>query len=151
MIQIKTPQQWFDEYVDSSKLQLKVIESMVQAIRDGNLEDDTYVAHVHDIVSGANGHYIPFLALEYFGYELNTNNVEQYDYESTIWELEKFADELADIINKELNNDISVSFGHWDSDGAYCLMAYCDKNEFENSKREAFSFAGEIWEMIDSN
>lgn len=143
MIKTQTPQQWFNEHVDIYKLQTSVIQSMADSIRNENIEDDTYVAHVHDIVGGANGQYIPFYALEYFGYELNTRNIEQYDYESVMWELDNFSNELSNIINKELDNDISVNFGYWDADGSYCLMAFMDKYIYQASKDESFSFIGE--------
>lgn len=148
MIQTQTPQQWFDENVNIDKLQESIIASMIDAIQNENIEDTTYVALVHDIVGGANGIYIPYYALEFFGYELNTHNIEQYDSESTYYELDKFTSELADIINKNLPNDIQVGFGYWDADGSYCLMAYLDKETYEAEKDESFSFIGEAFGEI---
>jgi hypothetical protein len=130
MIKTQTPQQWFDENVNAEKLAVSVKESMEESIRFENLEDETYVALVHDIVGGANGQYIPYYALEYFGYELNTNNIEQYDLDSTMWELDVFANELAEIINDNVlsDSDIKVQFGYWDADGSYSLIAYLDSS-----------------------
>jgi len=142
MIKTMTPKQWFEEYVNIEKLRKSVISSMEEAVNFENLEDDTYVALVHDIISGANGHYIPYYALEYFGYELNTDNVEQYDFESTIWELDTFTDELAEIINDALGLDeVKVSFGYWEADGTYCMMAYMDRYVYEDMKEESELFS----------
>src|SRR5690606_20833947 len=135
MIRIQTPQQWFDENVDIQKLRVSVINSMIEAVNYENLEDNTYIALVHDIISGANGQYIPYYALEYFGYELNTSNIEQYDYESTIYELDSFTDELAEIINDALAiYHVKVRFGYWDADGTYCMMAYMDEFNYVDTE-----------------
>lgn len=131
MIKTQTPQQWFNENVNVEKLRESVIGAVMEAVNYENLEDDTYIALVHDVIGGANGQYIPYYALEYFGYELNTDNIEQYDYESTMWELDSFTDELAEIINDALNIDhVNVGFGYWDADGTYCLMAYMDRYNY---------------------
>lgn len=135
MIKTQTPQQWFDEYVDIQKLRPKVINSMIEAVNYESVEDDTYIALIHDVIGGANGQYIPYYALEYFGYELNTNNIEQYNYESTMYELDTFTDELAEIINDALAIEhVKVAFGYWDADGTYCMMAYMDRYDYINTE-----------------
>jgi len=135
-----SPQQWFDEYVNVERLTKSVISSMTESINNDNIEDDTYIALVNDIISSGNGQYIPFLALEYFGYELNTDNIEQYDLESALWELDNFTGELADIIKEALGLGIDIQFGHWDADGTYCMMALMDKYTFEENREESYSF-----------
>jgi hypothetical protein len=135
MIKTQTPQQWFEENVNVEKLRESVIGAVMEAVNYENLEDDTYIALVHDVIGGANGQYIPYYALEYFGYELNTDNIEQYDYESTLWELDTFTSELAEIINEALAIDhVKVDFGYWDADGSYCLMAFMDRYNYVDTE-----------------
>jgi hypothetical protein len=135
MIKTQTPQQWFEENVNVEKLRESVIGAVMEAVNYDNLEDDTYIALVHDVIGGANGQYIPYYALEYFGYELNTDNIEQYDYESTLWELDTFTSELAEIINEALAIDhVKVDFGYWDADGSYCLMAFMDRYNYVDTE-----------------
>lgn len=141
MIRTLTPIEWFNEYVDLNKLQLNIIESMADAIRNGNLEDNTYVALVQDIVSSGHGNRIPYLALEYFDYaEVDLDSYDYEYYEDVVDELEKFTSELAEIIEGELNNGIGIQFGYWDADGTYCMMAYINKDDFEEMKHEMYEW-----------
>lgn len=134
MIRVKTPREWFDAYVNKDKLLDAIMGAMADAVREGNLIDDTYVGLVYDIIGGNYGQYIPFYALEYFDYEdVDTDNIEQYNLDYVYGELDSFTAELADIINNEVINgtNISVSFGYWDADGTYCLMCHISREDVE--------------------
>ena len=126
-----TPREWFEENVNIDKLRQAVINAIEEVVYYENEEDGKYIALVHDIVSGNNGHYIPYYALEYFGYEVDHENDDFGYYDSLIWELDEFAGELANILNEELNLNAAVSFEYWDFDGSYSLVAYIDKDVYE--------------------
>jgi hypothetical protein len=130
--QTLTPQEWFDKNINIKYLSDAVMRDIKDSVINENVEDDTYIALVHDIVSGSMGRYIPYYALEYFDYEVDVDYIERYDFESIIWELDKFSYELADIINDNLGLDVKVQFGYWDADGTYCLMAYLGKDYVES-------------------
>lgn len=136
-----SPREWFEKNViDMDKLRKSVVSAIEEAVQYGNKEDGTYFALVQDIINGQHGHYIPYLALEYFDYDIDTDNAEQYDYDSVLWELDVFAGELEQIITEELDLGINVGFGYWEADGTYCLMAYLDENEYEEIKEQYESF-----------
>lgn len=136
MIQVLTPRQWFEENVDITKLREDIINSLTDSVRNEVHNDEFYYSNVHDIIDGKNGTHIPFYALEYFGYELNTNDVEQYDLEKVMQELDDFTGELEEIIESYIHESIKVSFGEWESDGTYCFMAFMNKSEFDENRVE---------------
>lgn len=136
MIKTKTPEQWIEENVDIDKLTKKIYSALGEAVRFNNVEDEFYVAHVHDVVNGNNGQYVPYFALEYFGYEMNN---QEYDLDTVVWELETFSTDIAELINGRINSPVKVVFGVWESDGSYSLLAILNKNHYEDNK-ELFGF-----------
>lgn len=131
-----SPREWFNDSVNIDKLRKSVISAIEESVNYDNKEDGVYFALVHDIVNSHHGQYIPYFALEYFGYDIDTDNTEQYDFDDIYWELDRFTSELEQIIKEELAVGINVGFGYWDSDGTYCLIAYLDENEYEELQEQ---------------
>ena len=140
MRQTKTPREWFDAYADGFKLSESILKSLSDAVREDSIDIDgeNYIGLVQDIVSSGIGQYIPYYALEDFDYEIDTDNFEQYDYERVIDELESFTWELENIINDEVASKVgaTVQFGYWESDGAFCMMAFYSIEKYKEAKEE---------------
>lgn len=147
MKQTLTAEQWVDNNVNVEKLQRDVVKALREAIIQGWTDEYTYTALVYDIVNGHHGIYIPAFALQFFEYEgIDTDdmdNIEGVEYIHD--ELEYYAGEVASVINRLLPNEVNVSFGYWDSDGTYCLMAHLDEVELENYKDESHNFISEAF------
>lgn len=150
MRQTLTPRQWFDRNVHKNNLRNNVISSMAESIRFDNIEDDTYIALVQTIVGSGYGHYIPLYVLEYFEYDDLLEEDEyrdNYEYQDeVINEIDSFAIELEKCINDNLDIDITVGLGYWDADGSWGLMAYLDRNQYEEYKYDLYL---EISEKVD--
>lgn len=144
MNRTKTPKEWYHEHVDRGKLFDSIIMSMVEAVREGSLdnEGDAYMGLVDDIINSSHGQFIPVLALEYFDYDIDTENPEQYDFEEVLNELDSFTAELEDIINDNIikGTNIEVRFGHWESDGTFCLMCFITKEDYKANKERYEAF-----------
>ena len=127
MKQTKTPREWYEAHVNVGMLVESVKLSIAEAVNNDSMDMDgeNYLGLVYDIVSSRSGNYIPFYALEYFDYEIDTDNIEQYDFEEVLYELDGFTSELEEIINDEIGYevDVEVQFGYWEADGTYCMMA----------------------------
>lgn len=147
MKQTMTAEQWVESRVSIVALEKDVVSSLIEAIHNENLEDGTYIGLVYDIVSGSAGQYAPAFALKFFDFEgVDTDNLDNIeDVEFIHDELELYASKVADIINEKLPNEVSVSFGYWEADGTYCLMAYLDEQEYLNHKDESHNFIGEAF------
>jgi hypothetical protein len=63
-----TAETWVDKNVDLNGLLNDVVSALQESINQENIEDGTYIALVHDIVSGSAGRYIPAFALQFFDY-----------------------------------------------------------------------------------
>lgn len=135
MERTKSPREWFDSYVQKGRLLNSIMKSISEIVKKENMDVDgeVYIGLVNDVVSGNNGQYVPFYALEYFDYDIDTENIEQYDLGDVIDELDGFTGELADIINEEIlyGMNVSVHFGYWESDGSYCMMVFIPKDVYE--------------------
>lgn len=127
-----TPFEWFLKHVDGERLLSDTLNALKEAVDFNYTDDDgNYLALVSDIVSSGHGQYIPLLALEYFDYETE-DDLDEYDLEETINELECFTGQLADIINEKIFNEkVGVHFGFWEADGSYCLMAILPKENLK--------------------
>ena len=129
-----TPQEWIDRDVNIDLLRENIISSLNEAINDESIEDVSYQAWVIYIVDSHHGVYILPFALEYFGFDIDSSQLDQYieHGEDLQWDLDAFVNELADLLNEKLNLHGKVYFGYSDADGSYALMAYIDKDIYEN-------------------
>lgn len=109
-------------------------------------DGENYLGLVHDIVGGANGRYTPFYALQYFNYEgIDTDNIDKYNLDEVIDELDSFTYELESIINDSIMQDtgINVFFGYWEADNSYCMMATINKDDYSRLKDKFSVFSGD--------
>lgn len=140
MKRTKTPREWYNEHVDRGELFDSITKSMADAVREDSLDmgGEVYVGLVQDIISSGHGRYIPFYALEYFDYDIDTENTEKYSLESVLNELDSFTVELEDIIEDDLlkGSNIEVVFDYWESDGTFCLMCLISKEDYESNKKK---------------
>lgn len=143
-----TPKEWFDTYVNKEKLLKDIINAIDEAVQNGStdMDGENYLGFVHEIVGGNNGQYVPFYALEYFDYkDIDTDNIDKYNLDEVIDELDSFTYELENIINDRVvqGTGINVFFGYWEADNSYCMMATIDKDDY-NRLRDKFSvFSGD--------
>lgn len=132
-----TPREWFNTYVNKDRLLKDITNAIDEAVQNDNMDFDgeNYLGLVHDIVSGSNGRYIPFLALQYFDYDIDMDN-DKYTFDEVVDELDNFTHELEEIINNEVlqGTGIRVFFGHWEFDSSYCMMATINKNVLNANK-----------------
>lgn len=153
MKQTKTPREWYDEYTDRGELFDSIIKSMADAVRENSLSDDgeTYVGLVYDIISSGHGQYIPFYALEYFDYDVDMDNIEKYDLEDVLGELDKFTAELEIIIEDDLlkGSNVEVGYNYWESDGSFCLMCFITKEDYESNKSQYEAFMNRDMPLFD--
>lgn len=142
-----TPREWFDTYVSKEMLLKDIVNAIDEAVQNDSTDyDGNYLGWVHDIVGGANGRYIPFYALQYFNYEdIDINNIDKYNLDEVIDELDSFAHELESIINDSIMQDtgINVFFGYWEADNSYCMMATIDKDDYNRLKDKFNIFSGD--------
>ena len=134
-----TPREWFNTYVNKEKLLKDIVNAIDEAVQNDSTDYDgeNYLGLVHDIVGGANGHYIPFFALQYFNYEgIDTDNIDKYNPVEALDELDSFTYELENIINDTVvqGTGIDVFFGYWEADNSYCMMATINKDDYNHLK-----------------
>lgn len=134
-----TPREWFNTYVNKEKLLKDIVNAIDEAVQNDSTDYDgeNYLGLVHDIVGGANGHYIPFFALQYFDYKgIDTDNIDKYNLVEALDELDSFTYELENIINDTVVQDtgIDVFFGYWEADNSYCMMATINKDDYNHLK-----------------
>ena len=135
----KTPREWFDTYINKKKLLNDIINSIEEAVQNDStdMDGENYLGFVHEIVGGNNGQYIPFYALEYFDYKgIDTDNIDKYNLDEVIDELDSFTYELENIINDKVvqGTGIDVFFGYWEADNSYCMMATINKDDYNRLK-----------------
>lgn len=141
-----TPREWFDTYVSKDMLLKDIVNAIDEAVQNDSTDyDGNYLGLVHDIVGGANGQYIPFYALQYFNYEdIDIDNIDKYNLDEVIDELDSFTYELESIINNSVVQDtgINIFFGYWEADNSYCMMATINKDNYSRLKDKFNIFSG---------
>ena len=115
---------WVGKNIDLKKLTLDAIAKMRDSIIQKEKQEDKFVAHVYDIVSGSYGHYQGEKVAEFFGVPYTD---EEDMVTGTVYQAQTAVEEQLNKYTQKLNG--TLYFGNLEADGSYSLFYSIDEDE----------------------